>query len=173
MASGDTIFDGLAHDSQPVSANAATPDWVADASTPNILTPVMRYDGAANEHRDYIFQIPSHYGGGGFTWRHKYAQDGASGNACVFEIRMLVIDDLEDLNADLGLDLQTASQISDTPSTTTNEFNYSGSGTLSHANADSPAVRDWAVVRLTRDAVDAGDSNTNDMMHAGIVIEET
>lgn len=171
MAQNDLIFEANSWDSFPVSANAATPDKVYDASTPNIPTPVMRFDGTTNEHRFFIFQIPPQYDGGGFDIDVKYAQEGTSATGFEFEVRMKQIADLDDLNADLGFDTQTAAVITDTPSTTSLEFNYSAQATLTHGNAGSPTNGQWMGVLVTRDA--ANDANGNDGLLAGIRILES
>lgn len=52
MASGDTLFVLSPLGSVPPSANNATLDYIADASTPNMHIPVLDFDGATDEHAD-------------------------------------------------------------------------------------------------------------------------
>ncbi|MHC4156826.1 MAG: hypothetical protein ACYST6_18185, partial [Planctomycetota bacterium] len=109
MASGDTLFTLVPQASSPPSANFATPDVVADASTPNIEIPVLDFDGATNEHRDWFVTLPSNYSETtGLTFSYKYAMSGTDGNAVEMEFRAKHIDDLDTLTADLGIDTQTA-----------------------------------------------------------------
>ena len=171
MASGDTLFALGARDSLAPSANFATPDIVADASTPNINIPVLDFDATTSEHADWFVTIPSRYGGGGFTCSWKGGTDTTSVGTFILEIRMLKIADGDIMTSDLGIDGQTAVSITDTPpATPINKLNYSTTGTLSHANADSPAAGDKMVIRATRDV---SDNNASDLQLSDILILET
>ena len=127
MASGDTLFVLTPLNCSPPSANAATLDTISDASTPNMIIPVLDFDGsAANEHMDWFVTIPEHYSETtGFTFSFKYAMDGTDGDAIELEFRALHIDDQTVLTGDLGMDGQTATLIVDDPDATANDFNYS------------------------------------------------
>lgn len=173
MASGDTLFVLNPIGSIPPSANFATPDQVQDASTPNIIIPVLDFDGATDEHADWIVTIPSQYSDTtGFTFSYKYATDGADADLVEMEFRILHIDDLDILTADLGIDTQTAVAIQDTPpATPTNKFSYSTTGTLAKANFGSAVAGDRILVRATRDVSAA--VNTDDLQLIEILITET
>lgn len=173
MASGDTLFILSPLNHVPPSANAATVDYVADASTPNLHIPVLDFDGATDEHADWVVTIPAHYSETtGFTFSFKYAMDGADGNQVEMEFRALHIDDQTVLTGDLGLDTQTATTITDDPDATADDFNYSTTGTMAKANFGSAAPGDLLVIRATRD-IDGVASNTDDLQLAEIYVTET
>ncbi len=172
MASGDTIFILRPQGSSPPSANFATHDTVADASTPNMLIPVLDFDGGANEHMDWFVTIPSNYGGTtGFTFSYKYAMDGTDGDIVEIEIRVLPIPDQTVLTGDLGMDGQTPVTITDDPDATANDFNYSTTGTLAKANFSSVGADSFICIRATRDITVA--ANANDLQLAEILVKET
>lgn len=172
MASGDTLFILGPRSSTPPSANYATQDTVSDASTPNIIFPVLDFDGATDEHADWLVTIPSQYSETtGFTISYKYAMDGTDGDAVEVEFRILHIDDLDTLTADLGIDTQTAVAITDDPAATADNFNYSTTGTLAKANFGSAGPGDCLVIRATRDESFA--ENTDDLQLAEVLITET
>lgn len=171
MASGDTLFEIQPQDNAGPSTNFATQDLVLDASTPPTLIPVLDFDGAADEHADFKVQVPSHYDGGGFTFSYKYAMDSTDGNIVEIEFRSVKIADTTVITGDLGIDAATAAAVQDDPSTTANDFNYSGTANLSHANAGSPSAGDYLCLRFTRDISAA--TNADDLQLASILVTET
>lgn len=172
MASGDALYMLAPPSGIPPSANYATLDTVSDASTPNIILPVYDFDGATDEHMDWIITVPDHYAGTtGFTFKYYYAMDGVDADQVEIEIRAIVVADLDTLTADLGVDTQTAVAITDTPSGTANQFNYSTTGALAKANMDTPSARDVMLIRATRDVSIA--TNTDDLQLAAIYMFET
>ncbi|MHA2172823.1 MAG: hypothetical protein ACXAB7_23400 [Candidatus Kariarchaeaceae archaeon] len=172
MASGDLLFVLTPQSCAPPSANAATIDWIPDASTPNMQIPVLDFDGAADEHKDWFVTIPPQYSEAtGFTFSYKYAMDGTDGDAVEMEFRVLHIDDLDTLTGDLGIDTQTEVAITDDPAATANNFNYSGTGALAKANFGSAAPGDRICIRATRDVSFA--TNTDDLQLAEVLVKET
>ena len=173
MATGDTLFVLEPQASKTLSANAATLDWIPDASTPNIQMPILDFDGATDEHADWIVTIPTQYDEGtGFTFSYKYATDGADADLVEMEFRVLHIDDQDILTADLGIDTQTEVAIQDTPpATPTNKMSYSGTGAVAKANFGSAAPGDRLVIRATRDISAA--TNTDDLQLAEVLVKET
>ena len=172
MASGDTLFQLFPQNSVPPSANYATHDTVSDASTPNIIVHVLDFDGATDEHMDWLVQIPSQYSDTtGFTFAYKYAMDGADVDIVEIEFRVLKIADLDILTADLGIDTQTAVAIQDTPAGTADKFNVTATGALAKANFGSAVKSDYIVIRATRDISAA--TNTDDLQLAAIYVTET
>ncbi len=101
MASGDLLFELWPDNRVGPSANLATRDTVQDTSTPPIDIPVLDFDGGADEHADWIEQVPEHYDGGGFTFSYKYAMDGTDGDIVDIHFRSLDIPDLTVLTGDL------------------------------------------------------------------------
>lgn len=173
MASGDSLFMLAPRGSVPASANYATQDTVSDASTPNIIFSVLDFDGSTDEHADWLVTIPSQYSETtGFTFSYKYATDGGDADLVEMEFRVLHVDDLDVLTADLGIDTQTPVAIQDTPpATPTNKFSYSTTGTLAKANFGSAAPGDHILIRATRDISAA--TNTDDLQLAEVLITET
>ena len=173
MASGDTLFMLYPNSSVPPSANYATLDTVADASTPNIIFMVLDFDGSTDEHIYWLVEIPSTYSETtGFTFSYKYSMDGSDADLVEMEFRVLHVDDLDVLTDDLGIDTQTEVAIQDTPpASPTDKFGYSTTGTLAKANFGSAAPGDYIVIRATRDISAA--ENTDDLQLASILITET
>ena len=172
MASGDTIFRLTPRNCVQPSANFATHDVVADASTPNIEIPVLDFDGTTSEHADWLVTLPSNYSGGtGLTFSYKYAMSGTDGDAVEMEFRALHIDDQTVLTGDLGMDGQTEVAVTDDPDATADDFNYSTTGALAKANFGSAVAGDMLCIRATRDVSYA--SNADDLQLAEILVTET
>lgn len=172
MASGDSLFVLSPIGSIPPSANFATLDTVADASTPTLIIPVLDFDGATNEHADWYVTIPEHYASTtGFTFSYKYSMSSTDGDIVDIEFRVLHIDDQDVLTGDLGLDGQTAVSIQDDPDATANDFNYSTTGTLAKASFGTAVAKDLIVIRATRDVAAA--SNADDLQLAEVYVIET
>lgn len=172
MASGDTLFVLTPLNCSPPSANFATPDMVADTSTPPMLIPVLDFDGAADEYMDWFVTIPSSYSETtGFTFSFKYAMDGTVGAVIEIEFRALHLDDQTVLTGDLGMDGQTPTTITDDPDSTADDFNYSTTGTLAKANFGSASPGDLICIRAMRDISVA--PNADDLQLAEILVKET
>ncbi len=172
MASGDTLFILTPQGSVPPSANFATSDTVADASTPNMLIPVLDFDGGTAEHADWFVTVPSNYSEvTGFDVSAKLAMDGTDGAVIELEVRILHIDDQTVLTGDLGIDGQTPVAITDDPDATADDFNYTAAQSLAKANFGSATPDDFICIRVTRD-ITAG-PNADDLQLAEILIKET
>lgn len=173
MASGDTLFVLSAENSSPPSTTFATEDEILDASTPPMVIRVLDFGGASNESMDWFVTVPSHYAGTtGFTFSYKYATDGADADLVEMEFRALILDDLDVLTGDLGIDAQTAVAIQDTPpATPTDKLSYSTTGALAKADMGTPSPGDRMVIRATRDTAAA--TNTDDLQLLEIYVIET
>lgn len=172
MASGDTLFTLTPEGCSPPLADFATPDIVADASTPAMLIPVLDFDGGANEHMDWFRTIPSWYSEAtGFDISAKYAMDDTDGAAIELEVRILHIDDQTVLSGDLGIDGQTPVAVTDDPDATKDDFNYTAAQSLAKANFGSAAPGDLICIRVTRD-ITVG-PNADDLQLAEILVKET
>ena len=134
---------------------------------------VLDFDGATDEHSDWLVTIPSQYlGTTGFTWSYKYATDGADPDFVEIELRILHIDDLDVLTANLGLDSQTANFIQDTPpATPTDKFSYTATDAIPKADFGSAVAGDFLAIRATRD--ESAVENVDDLQLAAIYITET
>lgn len=172
MASGNTLWVLTPLNCTPPSANVATHDTVSDASTPNIIIPVLDFDGATDEFMNWIVTVPSQYGETtGLTFSYKYAMDGTDGDIIELEFRALHIDDQTVLTGDLGLDGQTPTTIADDPDATANDFNYSTTGTMAKANFGSASPSDLLCIQAMRDISVA--ANANDLQLVEIYVKET
>lgn len=171
MASGDTIWELDALSLFAAGSNYATQDTITDASTPPVVIPVLDFDGNADEVAYATRKVPSYYSGGGFTWEYDYAMDGTDGSDVELELRIKKISAATVLTGDLGIDTQTESAVTDTPTGTANAFDNSGTGTLSHVNAGSPAIDDWVIIGVMRDESYA--DNQDDLQLTKILIKET
>ena len=172
MAIGDTLFILQPHGSIPPSANRATIDWMADASTPNMQIPVLDFDGTADEYADWFVTIPSQYSDTtGFTFSVKYAMDGTDGDAVELEIRVLPLVDLDDFDDDLLMDAQTPVVVTDDPGVDANEINYTTTFTLAKANFGSAVKGTKLCIRAMRDTSYA--ANPDDLQLIEILIIET
>jgi len=173
MASGDTLFTLFPVGSVPPATLFATLDTVTETSTPNATITVLDFDGATSEYADWLVQVPSHYDGGGMTFSFKYAMSSTDGSSISADISVRKQGDTEALTQDTGLDTATPVEIDDDPSTTADDFNYTATGNLSHANCDSPATGDYLIIRFQRDTADAADTNADDLQLAAIYVTET
>ena len=171
MASGDTLFILTPASMTPPATLFATLDTIADASTPVLNIPVLDFDTTTAEFADWFVTVPSHYGGGGFTLSWKGGTDADDTGTLILDVLMTVIADATILTGDLGADTGTAAVMSDTPPTTPiNKLNYSGTATITHANAGSPSVGNRMIIRAARDVAD---NNGGDLQLAEILILET
>ena len=172
MATTDTIFILQPTSGVPPATLFATLDTIADASTPVAAIQVLDFDTTTAEFMDWYVTCPSHYDGGGFTLSWKGGTDNTSVGTLILDILMQVIADATILTGDLGLDTGTAASITDTPpATPINKLNYSGTATITHANAGSPSAGDYMIIRVARDV--GTDTNTGDLQLAEILILET
>ncbi len=172
MATTDTIWILDPLGSTPPATLFATPDTIADASTPVGTILVLDFDATTAEFMDWFVTVPSHYDGGGFTISWKGGTDADDTGTLELEVGISVIADETILTGDLGLDGGTIATMLDTPPTTPiNKMNQSGTDTLSHAGAGSPAVGNRVGIRARRDT--GTDTNGGDLQLLEILILET
>ena len=171
MASGDTIFELFPHGSIPTTTVFATLDTLSDSSTVVGQMPVLDYAGAtADEHAEWVKMMPSQYAGGGLTFEINYATDGTVTNDVQFEVRAIQMV-AADVVTSQDLQAQTATDITDTPSSTADALEVSPTGAITHANAGSPAVGDYVRLRLSRDYDHA--VNADDAQVLSVLVTET
>jgi len=172
MATTDTIWTLEPGGRSPPATLAATFDTIASTDTPVAIIPVLDFDTTTSEWMYWFVTVPSHYDGGGFTISWKGGTDHASSvGTFIGVIRIVKLADAVVLTGDHTLDSATGVSITDTPpSSPTNKLNYSTTGTISHANAGSPAVGDRMGISFNRDV---SDTNTGDLQLAEVLILET
>ena len=177
MASGDTLFILTPMSGTPPATLYATLDTLAiTGATPDSYIPVLDFDGGtAIESMDWFLSMPSHYiGTTGITFKAYYAMDGASANPVRLEYRAIAFAEDDALPTARVIDTQTSTDDVDTPvSATTNDLSIGSPVAMAKANFGSPSAGDLIQIRLTRDPVDAGDTNTNDLQLIKIVVTET
>lgn len=171
MASGDTIAELLPHGSLPTTTAYATLDVITDGSTVVGVIPCLDFAGAtADESAEWEFEMPSHYSGGGLTFKIQYAMDGTDGSDVQFEVRAIDIAASTALGSQ-NLGTATATDITDTPNGTANTSDETPTGAITHANAGSPAAGSIMRVRVTRDYDHA--ANADDAQLLGVYVTET
>jgi len=172
VATTDTMWVLDPRSYTPPATIFATLDTIADTSTPVANIPVLDFDTTTAEWAHWFVTCPSHYDGGGFTVSWKGGTDNTSTGTLELEFGMIVIADATILTGNLGIDTATRTGISDTPpATPINKMNVSTIGTITHANAGSPAVGNRMVIVATRDV--ATDTNTGDLQLLEVLILET
>ena len=170
MASGNTIWVLEPEARKSPLTLFATPDTIADGSTPQAAILVLDFSPSTAKWMYWFETVPSHYAGGGFTISFKGGTDNTSILDFTCIIRIVKIADATILTGDLTLDSATGVTIVDTPpATPINKLNYSTTGVISHANAGSPAVGNRMGISFVRNAT----GNTGDLQLAEILILET
>lgn len=171
MATTDTLFELLPHGSVPTTTAFATLDTLSDSSTVVGVMPVLDFPGTTpDSHAEWVMMMPSHYDGGGLTFEINYATDGTDADAVQFEVRAIQMVAADTITSQ-DLQAQTATDITDTPSTTANVLDVTPTGAISHANAGSPALGDYVRIRLSRDYDHA--ANTDDAQVLSVLVTET
>lgn len=171
MASGEILAILLPEASIPTASAFATPDLLDDASSIEGYGRVLDFAGAtADEHAEWVWCVPENYDGGGFDYEVHYAMDGTDGSDVQFEVRQIKTVAGDTITSE---DLQgaTATDITDTPNGTANVMDVSPEGSITHANAGSPAVGDYVRTRLSRDYDHA--ANADDAQVAMVIVTET
>ena len=172
MASGNTIWVLEPEARKSPLTLFATPDTIADGSTPQAAILVLDFSPSTAKWMYWFETVPSHYAGGGFTISFKGGTDNTSILDFTCIIRIVKIADATILTGDLTLDSATGVTIVDTPpATPINKMNQSTTATLSHSNAGSPSVGDRVGIRVKRDT--ATDTNTGDLQLLEVLILET
>jgi hypothetical protein len=161
MATLSSLVPG---NNEPPTSNPATPDRRNDQN-------VLDYDASTNESAVFRFLLPSTYTGGGITVEITWSASSAtSGNAKLnTQIERLQVG-TDNIDTDSFAAAQTATSAANGTNgrhTTTSIAHSSG------AQMDSLVAGEWARLKVTRDAADAGDTMTGDLELLGIVIRDT
>lgn len=175
MATTETLFVLEPRNSVPTATAYATLDTLSiTGATPDSYILVLDFDGAAIEHADWFVIVPSNYAGGGFDFQAFYAVDGASNNPVRLEFRAITFAEDDALPTVRVIDTQTEVAAVDTPvSATAQDLSITAEVSLTAGNMGTPSAGDFMQIRLTRDPVDAGDTNTNDLQLIKIIVTET
>ena len=172
MATTNTLFILTPQNSIPPATLFATLDTIPDASTPNALTPVLKFDPTTAWWAHWpSLTMPSHYDGGGLTISWKGGTDNTSVGTLILDMRMVVIADATILTGDLTVDGAHTSITDTPPATPINKMNQSVTGAITHSNAGSPSPGDKVIFSTVRDV--ATDTNTGFLQLLEILILET
>lgn len=157
MASGDPVLQIIRD--LPPGANAAPLTKRVGGSTPAEGVLVWAFDAATDEYMDFLCLL-SGYDGGGITLKIVYSAASATSGACRWgaAIRRMQ-DDAEDIDTSQTYDYN---YVNDTTATVSGEVGYATITFTNGADMDFWADGEFAILRIRRNAADAGDSMTGD-----------
>jgi hypothetical protein len=149
MASGDTLLILTPLHGVPTATLYAAFDTMTGASTPAEAIPVLAFDQTTQQYMDFPIVIPRNYASGGFTCTIAFSARTTTGGVRWGLAFRRVQDDAEDL--DTTAHTYDYNEVSDTtlPSVQ-GEVNYAAITFTDGADADSVAVGEMAILRLTR-----------------------
>ena len=172
MASGQSIFSLEPEAGIGPQTDDAKLFFYNEGSTPGLILPSVSFPSASDTYFDWVERVPAAYGGGGFTFAIEAGVDGSETGDVGIDVKVLPIPDNADVKSDLGIDGQTALQLTHTPVTDpADKMSQWASGNLSHANAGSPIAGRLVVVRLMRR--NAAGANTDNLRMIGCHVTET
>lgn len=158
MASGDPVVQ-IQSVTQP-AANPATLDIRVGGSTPAEHVEVWDFDASTIEYLDFKCQLVG-YGGGGLTFTLPWSASSAISGAVVWGVAIRRMqDDAEDIDAAHTYVYNDAS--ADTAPSVSGELSYQTVTFTDGTDMDSWADGELAIVRVRRNATDAGDTMTGD-----------
>lgn len=169
MASGDPVVKILSI--LPPGASMATPDTRAGGSTPAESVDVWDFDASAIEYLDFKCTLEG-YDGGGLTFTLPWSASSATTNEVVWGIAIRRMDDdAEDIDASHTYVYNDAT--ADTAPSASGELSYPTIAFTDGADMDSWGNDEVAIVRVRRNATDAGDDMTGDAELWGLLGSET
>jgi hypothetical protein len=174
MASGNTLAIFRAQDCQPPATAYAQFDTVAGASTPAESIPVLDFEdgtATAGEYADFYGILPRTYANGGLTVYIHWLSTATTG-ACVWKAAFRrIADDAEDL--DTTAHSYDYNAVTATTASAAGELDYASITFTDGADMDSLAVGEAFILRIFRDADDAGDTLSGDASLFAVEIKET
>jgi len=169
MASGDPVVQIIK--TLPPGATFATIDTKVGGATPAESVRVWDFDAGTSEYIDFLCRLHG-YGGGGLTFRIFWSADTATTAEVVWDIAIRrFADDAEDLDTAHSYDFNTSGAV--TAPSALNEIGYDTITFTDGVDMDSWADGELAIVRLARDADEAGDDMAGDAELWALVGEET
>lgn len=164
MASGNTLFSFSATDGQPPASGYCQLD-----SRNSIL--VLAYDASSNEYTVFVAVIPSHYSGGGLTFKLSWMAASATSNDTKWGV---CIERDNANNHDLDSDnFATEQTATGTANGTSGKLTETTITVSSGANMDSAAAGDPIRVKVRRLATDGSDTMSGDAQLVHILCSET
>jgi hypothetical protein len=163
MATGNTLCVFMPNDNEPPTAAFATLD------TRN-LHPVLDFDAAADESAVFSAVLPRHYAGGGLTITLIWAASTAVTGDVVWNTAIERLDIGTDSDAD---SFAAANAATATASATSGAPIYTTIAHTAGAQMDSLAAGEAFRLKVTRNAVAAGDTIAGDVELLAVEIKET
>ena len=168
MATGDLLDKLWAWEGYPPSSNPATNDTLAASDGLFRVADFIGSGGSADESRFWDWVIPDHYDGGGVDFEVHYFSGGTATGAVEWEGSVGKTVDGDGASTE---GFGTVTSVADTPTGTGNQMHVTSKGSISHANAGSPAVGDPCRFKLSRDHDHA--VNTDDAQLWVVLLYET
>lgn len=165
MASGNSLWTGMAWDSQPPASNYATRDTRNGHQ-------VLDFDADVDEAAIFVGILPRHYGGGGLTASLRWSAETATTGNVVWTVEIERIND-ESLDLDADSFASPQSVTAAAPGTS-GQVQYSEVAFTSGAQMDSLAAGESFRLRIARDADNGGsDTMAGDAELLGVELRET
>lgn len=147
MASGDTLIVLMpASFGDNVTNESAVFDTFSAPTGTHLVLKFNGYSadtGQADQTAIAACALPAHYDGGGVNVVPWYTTDGVEGDPIQWQVAFAGYSDLDEVDTGTGnTDFGTATNITDTPSTTAYVLNKTSPGSISHANLGSPSSGD-------------------------------
>ena len=156
MASGDTlfVFTNVDYNSNPTNEYATQDTF----TTTTGIRGVMKFNGystdtgQADQTAIAAAAMPAHYDGGGVNVVPWYTTDGVEGDPIKWQVAIEGLSDGDEVDTGTGNpDFGTATDITDSPSTTAYVINKCSPGSISHANMGSPSAGDPIRFKINND----------------------
>lgn len=143
----------------PTGSDFAAPIELAGGSTPAERYRGWAFDAASDEYIDLLCVLEG-YDGGGLTIKLKWSsEDQTSGNVLWEAAIRRIQDDVEDIETSHSYDFN---QVTAAAPSVVGELSYDSITFTSGADMDSLADGELFVLRVKRNADDAGDTMSND-----------
>lgn len=169
MASGNQVVEVVRV--CPPATLYATEDVRPGGTSPGESFPVLDFDAATIEYMDFLCRLSTDYAGGGLTFTLPWSASSATSGDVVWGIGIRrIADDAEDVDPAHTYDYNGAA---DTAASASGELSYPTITFTDGADMDSWAAGEMAMVRVLRDATNAGDTMTGDAELWGLFGKET
>lgn len=170
MASGNRVIEIIKV--LPPGTLFATPDIRVGGSTPTEQVPVWDFDASTQEYLDFLCRLSENYASGGLTLKLPFMMTSATTGAVVWSaaIRRIAAD-AEDIDVSQTYDFNDSSAT--TVASAAGEVVEATITFTNGADMDSWATTEYAIVRVSRKAADAGDTATGDAELLTLIGKET
>jgi hypothetical protein len=170
MASGNSLFAFTARAGIPTATAGAAHFILSGASTPAGGLPCLAFDSAVDEHTDFVFVMPRHYGGGGVTVTLQWASGATTGSVVWDAAVRRFNEDAEDIDDAHTYDFNS---VTATTTSAAGRFDYAAIAFTDGADMDSVAAGELFVLRVRRHADNGSDTMSGDGFLVAIEGRET